>query len=1102
MDVKIEADKILNLTVTKSFISLLNQLSDVFAQAAKQNSPPISRNLPGTSPFIILNDSGISVKILESDTFKMNDDGGPVEAPQDIFVDLVMHPEAALKMNNNDERLSMNQVETSANLRLELLDTVRELKIGRAGKNAIPLPKKSDAGKQWKVIAETTVENGRRLVKLLPHIQVVNHLDIDIEVYSKYDTKCDTFGTVAPKGTLSLAVPLLFTPTGEIYFRPVNDKFVEQHTSGTYVVHLYPPMEFYNILPFPITIEQPIALDLNPGDYTLLNIVPGHKLKLWVNVIYIASHMGEMYCLDMKIPEEKKDLEVVALNTETGSSELVSMHIFFPFITMNNFNLFISCKGRYNNVYNGLICNLYLHIYNYCVGIWPVQNSKRKLLSSRFSGQTEETQLFPITENLDTLCKIAGDTVGMGVCVSTSESSVAIHITPFQPGMAPICVMNNLKIPVTFGQKGHSKTTICRNEMAFFTWSDLLDLRLFEIEVGDFHGEDKLDQNRFAELQPNKSVRSFFILVYRHPIFYGKKKLKKGRFKPLAVKYMEALEEKYQCYLLEPKDNYQALDHFEVNLATMIMKKKKNKEVKIRRVFEQAPKPFVEISLLQRQTEYSSISEVEYARMLVQEFSVQADQGLINAFMALLANQVNKEPYGKVMFGEDMAMASIRLEDTAKQYKSHRPKSFYSDLHISPLMIHLSFSQGGTSGEGNEAMPIQSEFFKVLFQSVGVSITELQDVVFKLAYFERKCVFYSSDQLNSEITSHYVKQALRQLYVLVLGLDIIGNPFGLVRDLSAGVEDLFYQPFQGLVQGPEEFATGVAIGVQSMFGHAVGGAAGAVGRITGTVGKGVAALTFDSEYQRKRQEDLNRRPQTFGEGMARGVKGLGMGVVGGITGVVTKPIEGARQEGGLGFVKGVGKGLVGVVTRPVSGVVDFASSTLNSVRNVAGTSREANALRPPRVIRADHLVRPYSLNEAQGFKIFNDTERGELAETDEFITYAPITDKIVLLVTNKQLVLAKRTDVMGTWVVDWQIGYEKIHEPKIIPNGIKILLKEKKRGFLGIGSSEGKMITFQNPEVSLFIIVEDFKIIYPSIIDVLLVNPAQVANCLQAAILT
>ncbi|KIH56604.1 hypothetical protein ANCDUO_13215 [Ancylostoma duodenale] len=267
------------------------------------------------------------------------------------------------------------------------------------------------------------------------------------------------------------------------------------------------------------------------------------------------------------------------------------------------------------------------------------------------------------------------------------------------------------------------------------------------------------------------------------------------------------------------------------------------------------------------------------------------------------------------MFETDMKTSLVRLEDTAKQYRSNQPRAFYNDLHISPLMIHLSFSQGGTTGESSSgAMPIQSEFFKVLFQSVGVSVTELQDVVFKLAYFERKRVFYRSDQLNSEIISHYTMQALRQMYVLVLGLDIIGNPFGLVRDLSAGVEDLFYQPFQGLVLGPEEFATGVALGVQSMFGHAVGGAAGAVGRITGTVGKGVAALTFDQEYQRKRQ------------------------------------------------------------------------------------------------------------------------------------------------------VLSKRTDMMGTWATDWQTEYDKIKEPIFVENGIKLVLKEKKRGFLGIGSTEGKIITFANAE--------------------------------------
>lgn len=67
---------------------------------------------------------------------------------------------------------------------------------------------------------------------------------------------------------------------------------------------------------------------------------------------------------------------------------------------------------------------------------------------------------------------------------------------------------------------------------------------------------------------------------------------------------------------------------------------------------------------------------------------------------------------------------------------------------------------------------------------------------FRLAYFERKHAFYSAEELQAEIQSHYTFQLIKQLYVLVLGLDIIGNPFGLVRDLSSGVEDFFYQPFQ------------------------------------------------------------------------------------------------------------------------------------------------------------------------------------------------------------------------------------------------------------------------------------------------------------------
>ena len=43
---------------------------------------------------------------------------------------------------------------------------------------------------------------------------------------------------------------------------------------------------------------------------------------------------------------------------------------------------------------------------------------------------------------------------------------------------------------------------------------------------------------------------------------------------------------------------------------------------------------------------------------------------------------------------------------------------------------------------------------------------------------------------------HFSNQAIKQLYVLVLGLDVIGNPFGFVRGVGTGVKDLFYEPYQ------------------------------------------------------------------------------------------------------------------------------------------------------------------------------------------------------------------------------------------------------------------------------------------------------------------
>ncbi|VDK42182.1 unnamed protein product [Anisakis simplex] len=662
----------------------------------------------------------------------------------------------------------------------------------------------------------------------------------------------------------------------------------------------------------------------------------------------------------------------------------------------------------------------------------------------------------------------------------------------------------------------------------------------------------------------------------------------KSRYKLFTVKMLNALESAYQQWQETESEGTTVVDGLEVDFSRMKWKKKKG-EVAIRRQFQTGlwmqyrqsqhqtqmhlklnhlqvdnqlsacvfpcvlavvpppksvladniAKPFTEFSFTMSQSEHSRVVQIKYLHLLVQEFAVQVDQGLLNALLTLFTNEADLKPYTNDSFKKDFELTQNLLSQMALTATAVQQKAFYNDLHISPLMaltvecdvdgsnvgfykltgglfilakriliailcfrfykkfvkiknkvechsatndvcnenncfllqIHLSFSQGGSSGAKDKdakeaALPIQSEFINVLLKSVGVTLTELQDVVFKLAFFERKFVFYNRQQLQTEVVSHYMKQAIKQLYVLVLGLDIIGNPFGLVRDLSTGVEDLFYQPFQGAIQGPQEFAEGVAIGLTSLFGATVGGASGAVSRITGTIGKGVAALTLDDEYQRKRQQAINRRPQNFSEGMARGTKGIGQGFYEGITGVVSKPIEGARTGGVGGFAKGLGVGLVGAVVRPVSGVVDFASSSLDAVKTVTSGSEETKPLRPPRVILADNVVRPYSQKLALGAKIFKDVEHGAIADTDHFVAHAPITDKCVFIVTQERVMLVKRSDLVGSWGVDWQILFMEMKPPEAIEKGVKLELKKRQKGFLGMGASNGKVVEFHNKDVA------------------------------------
>ncbi|KAK3025351.1 hypothetical protein RJ639_043860, partial [Escallonia herrerae] len=143
----------------------------------------------------------------------------------------------------------------------------------------------------------------------------------------------------------------------------------------------------------------------------------------------------------------------------------------------------------------------------------------------------------------------------------------------------------------------------------------------------------------------------------------------------------------------------------------------------------------------------------------------------------------------------------------------------------------------------------------------------------------------------------------------------------------------------------------------------LGNASSALGHMS----KGVAALSMDKKFIQSRQKQENKGVEDFGDVIREGGGALAKGLFRGVTGILTKPLEGAKASGVEGFVQGVGKGIIGAAAQPVSGVLDLLSKTTEG----------ANAMRmklASAIASEDQLLRrrlPRQTSNIIGQKKFN-----------------------------------------------------------------------------------------------------------------------------------
>jgi len=355
---------------------------------------------------------------------------------------------------------------------------------------------------------------------------------------------------------------------------------------------------------------------------------------------------------------------------------------------------------------------------------------------------------------------------------------------------------------------------------------------------------------------------------------------------------------------------------------------------------------------------------IKYFTFLMQQMTIEIDEDFIFAVL-----DFTKVPGASWTEQKEGQLAPESLDVPEPQNQQSGQDIYFELLHLQPMQFDLSFVRTERIN-AEDTGSSSSNPFMFAVNVLTMSIGNVNDAPIRYNALMLENARLSMGALISNVQSHYVQESLRQVHIVIGSADFLGNPVGLFNNISSGVADIFYEPYQGLVTDrPQDLGVGIAKGASSFVKKSVFGLSDSVSKFTGSISKGLAAASMDKEFQDARRMSRSRnRPKHALYGITSGGNAFATSLASGIGGLARQPMQGAEKEGAAGFVKGVGKGLLGLATKPAIGAFDLASSMAEGVRNTTTVFDQEglDRVRLTRFIGVDGIVRPYSQREALG----------------------------------------------------------------------------------------------------------------------------------------
>uniref|UniRef100_A0A3P9N194 Vacuolar protein sorting 13 homolog D n=1 Tax=Poecilia reticulata TaxID=8081 RepID=A0A3P9N194_POERE len=380
----------------------------------------------------------------------------------------------------------------------------------------------------------------------------------------------------------------------------------------------------------------------------------------------------------------------------------------------------------------------------------------------------------------------------------------------------------------------------------------------------------------------------------------------------------------------------------------------------------------------------------KHLMVTARRFTVIIDEKLLLKLLSFFG-------YGKAEAG--LENLDENLHERPSEDSAPRKRYYFENLKISLPQIKLSVLP-------SHKLPPD---LKVLKGTLGFPLIRFEDAVINMYPFTRVHPYETQEIIINDILKHFREELLSQAAQILGSVDFLGNPMGLLNDVSEGMTKLIKH---GNVHG--------------MLLNVTHGVSNSAAKFAGTLSDGLGK-TMDNRHQSER-EYIRYCGATSGEHLVAGIHGLAHGIIGGMTSIITSTVEGVKTEGGVsGFFSGLGKGLVGTVTKPVAGALDFASETAQTVRDIASLSSHrllVQRVRKPRCCKGPQGLLPrFSATQAEGQEqLFRLTDNIH----SEFLMAVEPIDTYSVLISSKVVYFLKPGDSVDREGIVLEVKYDDL----------------------------------------------------------------------------